>query len=249
MFRDLEKYYSTGSVDLTASLKQFFSLLYKKMFQELNSQYDFDAAYLECTVENMEEMMPFGEMPQKLILQIKRSFIAIRTFVQALNYGSQVLKTIMDVSERLPPTHPDTATISSTNGHSPFLFPQVPVTSSCENRLRTMSYCRNCANSATSQLEWPCQDTCTSQIERACIPYGVNLNREWNLYVSDIAKLVNRLKTSFNIELAVKPINIQISEAIMTFQENAETISKRVSGAIVGKHPQGLLTKLDPFLL
>lgn len=103
MFRDLEKYYSTGSVDLTASLKQFFSLLYKKMFQELNSQYDFDAAYLECTVENMEEMMPFGEMPQKLILQIKRSFIAIRTFVQALNYGSQVLKTIMDVSERCPP--------------------------------------------------------------------------------------------------------------------------------------------------
>lgn len=98
MFRDLNYYYSTGSVDLSVSLKQFFSLLYKKMFVELNSSYAMDGSYLECTLEHMEEMMPFGEMPQKLIQQIKRSFIAIRTFVQALNYGNEVLKNIMDVS-------------------------------------------------------------------------------------------------------------------------------------------------------
>ena len=97
MFRDLELYYTTGSVDLTVAMKQFFSLLYKKMFEELNSQYAFDGAYLNCTVEHMEEMMPFGELPRKLILQIKRSFIAVRTFVQALNYGNEVLRTIMEV--------------------------------------------------------------------------------------------------------------------------------------------------------
>lgn len=97
MFRNLEVYYTTGAVDLSVAMKQFFSLLYKKMFEELNSQYSFDVAYLNCTVEHMEEMMPFGELPQKLILQIKRSFIAIRTFVQALNYGNEVLKTIVEV--------------------------------------------------------------------------------------------------------------------------------------------------------
>ena len=70
------------------------------MFEELNSQYAFDATYLNCTVEHMEEMMPFGELPQKLILQIKRSFVAIRTFVQALNYGNEVLKTIMEVCRK-----------------------------------------------------------------------------------------------------------------------------------------------------
>lgn len=99
MFRDLNYYYSTGSVDLSVSLKQFFSLLYKKMFVELNNSYAMDASYLECTLDNMEEMMPFGEMPQKLIQQIKRSFIAIRTFVQALNYGNEVLKNVMEVSK------------------------------------------------------------------------------------------------------------------------------------------------------
>ena len=99
MFRELERYYSTGSVDLAISMKNFFSLLYRKMFEELNSQYAFDSVYLNCTVEHMEEMMPFGELPQKLIHQIKRSFIGIRTFVHALHLGNEVLKTIMEVSE------------------------------------------------------------------------------------------------------------------------------------------------------
>ncbi len=103
MFRDLNYYYSTGSVDLAISLKQFFNLLYKKMFVELNNSYAMNATYLECTLEHMEEMMPFGEMPQKLIQQIKRSFVAIRTFVQALNFGNEVLKNIMEVSRRRMP--------------------------------------------------------------------------------------------------------------------------------------------------
>ncbi|KAH9388535.1 Glypican-4 [Tyrophagus putrescentiae] len=200
MFRDLNYYYSTGSVDLAISLKQFFNLLYKKMFVELNNSYAMNATYLECTLEHMEEMMPFGEMPQKLIQQIKRSFVAIRTFVQALNFGNEVLKNIMEA----------------------------PITSSCENRLHAMSYCNNCHNGPSASTNWPCQDMCVSVLEEACFPYHANLNREWNLYVNDIVKLANRLKTSFNIELAVKPINIQVSEAIMTFQENAVTITNRI---------------------
>lgn len=91
-----------------------------------------------------------------------------------------------------------------------------------------MSYCLSCSSGASGNPKWPCQDTCAQHLEDACTPYSANLNREWNLYVNDVAKLANRLKTSFNIELAVKPINIQISEAIMTFQENAVAITNRV---------------------
>lgn len=97
MFRHLEQYYNDGSIDLAVKMKEFFNILYKKMFEELNAQYAFDAAYLNCTVEHMEEMMPFGELPQKLILQVRRSFVAIRTFVQALKYGSDILKTVIEV--------------------------------------------------------------------------------------------------------------------------------------------------------
>lgn len=98
MFHDLELYYSNGSIDLRQEMKRFFSILYKKMFEELNAQFTFDANYLNCTVQHMEEMMPFGEEPEKLIVQIKRSFVAIRTFVHSLRYGSEILRRILEVS-------------------------------------------------------------------------------------------------------------------------------------------------------
>lgn len=99
MFQDLEEYYSHGKGDIADKLNRFFSILYKKMFEELNAQYQFSEEYLNCTVAHMEEMMPFGELPQKLIMQIKRSFVAIRTFVHGLKYGEDILKTLMEVSD------------------------------------------------------------------------------------------------------------------------------------------------------
>jgi len=98
MFRNLEVYYANGKLDIAVAMKDFFATLYRKMFEELNSQYAFDDRYLNCTVEHMEEMMPFGEMPNKLTLQIRKSFVAVRIFVQGLNYGSEILRTIAEVT-------------------------------------------------------------------------------------------------------------------------------------------------------
>lgn len=41
-------------------------------------------------------------------------------------------------------------------------------------------------------------------------------------------KLAERLEGSFNIEAVVEPMDIKISEAIMNFQENSDTISEKV---------------------
>ncbi|GFU12562.1 glypican-6 [Nephila pilipes] len=97
MFDDLEKYYATGGVDLEDAMDEFFHRLYGKMFQVLNAQHRFDSRYLECVSEQMSEMKPFGDVPSKLILEIKRSFVATRTFVQALSVGKDVVKSIMEV--------------------------------------------------------------------------------------------------------------------------------------------------------
>lgn len=45
----------------------------------------------------MNDLKPFGDEPNKLILDIKRSFVATRTFVQALSVGKDVVKNIMEV--------------------------------------------------------------------------------------------------------------------------------------------------------
>ena len=98
------------------------------------------------------------------------------------------------------------------------IFEQAPLTSVCESRLELIRESRKICNQA-----------CVLSLERACFPYLQALNRDWNLYLNDVLKLASRLKTSFNIELAVKPINIQISEAIMIFQDSGVAISQTVN--------------------
>lgn len=46
----------------------------------------------------MKDLKPFGDVPQKLSVQIKRSFVATRTFAQALNTAKDVLDYMKNVS-------------------------------------------------------------------------------------------------------------------------------------------------------
>ncbi|KAI1287353.1 Glypican-6 [Halotydeus destructor] len=98
MFADLEKYYMSGGVDLTEALDGFFQRLYQKMFQVLNAQYTFDDNYLQCIEQLMDELKPFGDIPKKLKIEVKRSFVATRTFVQALTNGRDVLNHIVEIA-------------------------------------------------------------------------------------------------------------------------------------------------------
>ena len=43
-----------------------------------------------------------------------------------------------------------------------------------------------------------------------------------------LMKLAEKLEGPFNIEMVVDPIDVKISDAIMNFQENSETVSTKV---------------------
>lgn len=90
LFIELEKYYSRGQVRLDRAMESFFETLYQKIFMVLNGQYHFDANYLKCVGNHMKELKPFGDVPHKLSLQVKRSFVATRTFSQALIAAADV---------------------------------------------------------------------------------------------------------------------------------------------------------------
>ncbi|XP_046427540.1 glypican-4 [Neodiprion fabricii] len=94
LFKELENYYARGTVNLEDAMDNFFNVLYQKMFTVMNSQYQFDDKYLECVGDHMKEMSPFGDVPQKLSVQIKRSFVATRAFSQSLNVAADVLKNM-----------------------------------------------------------------------------------------------------------------------------------------------------------
>jgi Glypican len=45
----------------------------------------------------MKELKPFGDVPDKLSVQVKRSFVATRTFVQALSAAAEVARNMMQI--------------------------------------------------------------------------------------------------------------------------------------------------------
>ncbi|XP_017040406.2 LOW QUALITY PROTEIN: glypican-6 [Drosophila ficusphila] len=97
LFKELENYFANGRVDLLEVMDKFFNTLYQKMFTVLNTQYTFDENYMRCVSEHMKELKPFGDVPDKLSVQIKRSFVATRTYGQALTTASEVAKKVLNV--------------------------------------------------------------------------------------------------------------------------------------------------------
>lgn len=98
LFRDLKGYYKGHDINLLDALDNFFSTLMQKMFQLMNAQYTFTQEYLQCVTERMDDLKPFGDVPQKLSMQVKRAFVAARTFVQGLAIGRDVILAVSKVS-------------------------------------------------------------------------------------------------------------------------------------------------------
>lgn len=51
-----------------------------------------------CVSEHMKELKPFGDVPHKLSVEIKRSFVATRTFAQSLNVAGDIVNNMLNVS-------------------------------------------------------------------------------------------------------------------------------------------------------
>ena len=48
----------------------------------------------------MQKLQPFGDVPKKLTLQLRRSFVATRTFAQALLEGKKILTRVLKIAPR-----------------------------------------------------------------------------------------------------------------------------------------------------
>nr|CAH7765398.1 unnamed protein product [Callosobruchus chinensis] len=91
---ELETYYKKGTIRLSETMDTFFGILYQRMFIVINSQYNFDEQYLACVANHMTEMKPFGDVPHKLGIQLRRSFVATRTFYKSLIKGADATKRL-----------------------------------------------------------------------------------------------------------------------------------------------------------
>ena len=46
----------------------------------------------------MKKVQPFGDVPKKLTLQLRRSFVATRTFARALLEGKRILAGVLNIA-------------------------------------------------------------------------------------------------------------------------------------------------------
>ncbi|XP_032516250.1 glypican-6 [Danaus plexippus] len=195
LFEQLERYYTRGDSDFDEMMDSFFGILYQKMFAVLNSQYTFDDKYLKCVNEHMRDIQPFEDVPSKLSAQLRRAFVATRTFHKALRAGADVVRNMM----------------------------QVGVTQECVAAWARLRYCGSCAGHQVPACSRYCHN-----VIRGCLPTHADLGDQWDAYVDAVEKVADRLLGPFNIAMVVEPIDIKISEAIMSFQERNQEISQKI---------------------
>ncbi|XP_018330772.1 glypican-6 isoform X2 [Agrilus planipennis] len=198
-FQELENYYATGRNRLSDVLDQFFGLLYQRMFVVINGQYTFSEDYLQCVNEHMVELGPFGDVPHKLGVQLRRAFVATRAFHRALVVGADVVKK------------------------AAYAYPGADA--ECAASMTRMKYCATCQGYIPPPAT--CSAFCIHTL-KYCMKTLDVLDKQWDLYVDALDKVGDRLLGPFNIEMVVEPINIKISEAVMNFQENGAEVSQRV---------------------
>lgn len=152
-FEDLERYYNKGNIKLSEALENFFAILYQRMFKVINAQYKFNEKYLSCVAEHMTEMKPFGDVPHKLGVQLKRSFIATRTFYKALTIASSVTSKLQNLK----------------------------LADDCVMNTTKMQYCGLCT-SKPDDYRGTCFKYC-NLIAAECFKHFITLNKKWDDFV------------------------------------------------------------------
>lgn len=97
-------------------------------------------------------------------------------------------------------------------------------TTECADALLKMTYCPHCRGIFSFK---PCNNYCLN-VMKGCLANLADLDIEWNNFIDAMLMVAERLEGPFNIESVMDPIDVKISEAIMTMQENSMQISQKV---------------------
>ncbi|XP_010789971.1 glypican-6-like [Notothenia coriiceps] len=87
-----------------------------------------------------------------------------------------------------------------------------------------MLYCPYCRGMPGLK---PCHNYCHN-VMRGCLANQADLDAEWNLFIDAMLLVADRLEGPFNIEAVIEPVDIKISDAIMTMQDNSMQVSAKV---------------------
>ncbi|XP_038557458.1 glypican-6a isoform X1 [Micropterus salmoides] len=113
---------------------------------------------------------------------------------------------------------------------------KVNVVPACVRALTKMLYCPYCRSMPGLK---PCHNYCHN-VMRGCLANQADLDAEWNLFIDAMLLVADRLEGPFNIEAVIEPVDIKISEAIMTMQDNSMQVSAKVFQGCGQPKPSGI---------
>lgn len=113
---------------------------------------------------------------------------------------------------------------------------KVNVAPACVRALTKMLYCPYCRGMPGLK---PCHNYCQN-VMRGCLSNQADLDAEWNVFIDAMLLVADRLQGPINIEAVIEPIDIKISEAIMTMQENSMHVSAKVFQGCGQPKPSGM---------
>ncbi|XP_028999613.1 glypican-6-like isoform X2 [Betta splendens] len=131
---------------------------------------------------------------------------------------------------------------------------KVNVVPACVRALTRMLYCPYCRGLPGLK---PCHNYCHN-VMRGCLANQADLDAEWNLFIDAMLLVADRLEGPVDIEAVIEPIDIKISDAIMTMQDNSMVVSAKVfqgcgqpKASVMGRSARGISdvfnTRFRPF--
>ncbi|KAM7379284.1 hypothetical protein PAMP_004849 [Pampus punctatissimus] len=123
LYTDLRHYYRGSNINLEEVLNEFWARLLEKLFYQANKQYFIGEDYLECVSKQIETLRPFGDIPRELNMKVTSTFVAARSFVQALVVSGEVVRKVS----------------------------QVPLREECMRAMMKMTYCPHCRGMASAR--------------------------------------------------------------------------------------------------
>uniref|UniRef100_A0A8C6LCG1 Glypican 6a n=1 Tax=Nothobranchius furzeri TaxID=105023 RepID=A0A8C6LCG1_NOTFU len=224
------------------SLNSMFTKTYGKLYMQNSEMFqdlftELKRYYTGGNV-NLEEMLNdfWLRLLERMFQLLNSQYHFTDDYLECITKYADQLKPFGDVPRKLKAQVTRAFIAARTFVQGLMVGREVNVAPACVKALTKMRYCPYCRGMPGLT---PCHGYCYN-VMRGCLANQADLDAEWNLFIDAMLLVADRLVGPFNIEAVIEPIDIKISEAIMTMQDNSMHVSAKVFQGCGQPKPSGI---------
>ncbi|CAL8246938.1 unnamed protein product [Lota lota] len=194
------------------------SEVFQELFRELKRYYTGGNV-------NMDEMFNdfWARLLERMFQMLHSQYRFSEDYLECLNKYSEQLRPFGDTPKRLKPRVTKALVAARTFVQGLMVgrevasrVTKVSLLAACRRALTKMLFCPYCSGLPGLR---PCRNYCLN-VMRGCLANQADLDTEWTLFLDAMLLVADRLVGPENIQQVLQPIDVKISDAILTMQEN-----------------------------